>query len=135
MIEYNHGSLKLMHDTLSCFQGMLQSNHAATVELLEHLIYWNTVSLESTTTTDASVVEVVVVVVQELERPAAGNAPPPIPPPTPNLAGGATVNDDEDFSEEAAIEIDAAAGCEDEAALEFAAASEDADTTTPLQTN
>ena len=56
MIEYNHGSLKLMHDTLSCFQGMLQSNHAATVELLEHLIYWNTVSLESTTTTDASVV-------------------------------------------------------------------------------
>jgi hypothetical protein len=86
--------------------------------------------------TDATVVEVVVVVVvQELDRPAAGNAPPPIPPPTPNLAGGATVNVEEDFSEEAAIEFDAAAGCEDEAALEFAAASEDADTTTPLQTN
>ncbi len=56
MIEYNHGHLQLMHNVLSCLQGMLQANHAATVDLLEHLIYWNTASVESTTAPGASIV-------------------------------------------------------------------------------
>ena len=71
------------------------------------------------------------VVVPEPERPVAGNAPPPIPPPTPNLTGGAESN--EDTSEEAVTEFDAATGCADEVVLEFRDAIEDAATTTPLK--
>lgn len=46
MIEYSHGYQKLMLTVLSCFREMLQATPVQAIELLERLIYWNTVKAD-----------------------------------------------------------------------------------------